>query len=353
MRIAIVGYHGSGKTSVFRVLGGKPDEGSGRGGRVNLLNLKVPDVRLVRIAKEYGSKKITPAEITLVDVENISAGEKALSDEFLGHARACDALLLVLRAFYDEKVYNPRGHIDPAKDVVDLCEELILSDIEVVEGRMDKLEKEIQRGKKEGIAEFEVLKRIKERLDEGKSLRGVVFKPEEEKLLSAFAFMSHKPAMGIVNVNFRTQRDMVDAAIAECDMQRIPAIEVPAQLEVELLEIEDPCEKLAYLESYGYKEIAADSIIRKAYESLDAITFYVANESEARAIQLKRGCNAYEAAGKVHTDIQKGFVRAEVYSFDDLAECGCIAALRESGKCNLEKKECTVNDGDVIFFRFN
>ncbi|MCI0482200.1 MAG: 50S ribosome-binding GTPase, partial [Candidatus Dadabacteria bacterium] len=167
MRIAIVGYHGSGKTSVFRILGGRPDEGSSKGGRVNLLNLKVPDERLERIAKEYKSKKITPAEITVVDVENISAGEKALSDEFLGHARACDALLVVVRAFCDEKIYSPRGHIDPARDVVDLCEELILSDIEVVEGRLDKLEKEVQRGKKEGAAELELLKRIKERLDKG------------------------------------------------------------------------------------------------------------------------------------------------------------------------------------------
>jgi GTP-binding protein YchF len=352
LRIAIVGYHGSGKTSIFSIVGGKPGGQEGKGG-VSLLNLKVPDERLERIASEYKSAKISHAEITFVDVENISAGDKALTDEFLGHARSADALLLVVRAFMDENVYNPRGKVDPVKDVQDLCEELILSDYEVVENRLKKLDKELSRGRKECIPEQELLGRIMGSLEAGHALRKIQFKPEEERILSHFAFMSRKPGVCIVNVNFRTEKGTINETHDEALKNKMRGLVVPAQLEVELLEIEDRDEKLTYLQSYNYEELAADSIIRAAYESLGAITFYVANENEARALQLGRGSNAYEAAGKVHSDIQKGFIRAEVFNCSDLAEYGSVKGIRDAGKCNLEKKEYIVQDGDVIFFRFN
>ena len=256
MRIAIVGYHGAGKTTIFRILGGTPNPQPGKGATVNLLNLKVPDYRLERVAQEYCSARITPAEITFVDVDNISAGEKALTDEFLGHARAADALLLVVRAFIDESVYNPREKVNPPRDLQDLSEELILSDLEVVEGRIDKLDKEITRGKKEGVVEREILSRVKERLDECRPLRGVPFKLEEERMLSHFGFMSRKPVVCIVNSNFRTDKKIIDETLQECDNNIMCGLMVPAQLEVELLEIEDHDEKLSFLQSYGYEKLA-------------------------------------------------------------------------------------------------
>jgi hypothetical protein len=353
MRIAIVGYHGAGKTSLFRILGGKPNPPSGKAPVLNLLNLKVPDERLERVAKEYGSTKITPAEITFLDVDNISGGEKALSDEFLGHARACDALLLLARAFVDDGIYNPRGKTDAIRDLRDLQEELILSDLEVVDNRLKKLSQEIGRGKKEGIQERDLLVKVKEILEKEQPLKDVSFKPEEEKMLSSFAFMSRKPVIGLVNINFRTEKGDVRRAMRECSAKGFMGMGVPVGLECELLEIEDHDEKLMFLNEYGYGELCSDMIVKAAYDALDAITFYVANEKEARALQLKKGSNAHQAAGKVHSDIQKGFVRAEVFNFNELEQYGSLKALRDAGKLNLEKKEYTVKEGDVIFFRFN
>ena len=353
MRIAIVGYHGSGKTCLFRVLGGRPNPPSGKAPVLNLLNHKVPDKRLERIAKEYNSAKTTPAEITFLDVDNVIGGEKALTDEFLGHARACDALLLLVRAFIDDNVYCHRGKIDAVRDLRDLYEELILTDIEVVDNRLKKLTQEIGRGKKESIPERDLLVKVKDILEKGQPLRDVQFKPEEEKILSPFAFMSQKPAIGVVNVNFRTQKPDIDRACSECGNRGFLGMGIPVGLETELLEIDDHSEKMAFLNEYGYSELCADSIVRGAYDILDAITFYVANEKEARAVQLKRGSNAYQAAGKVHTDIQAGFIRAEVFNYTLLEQYGSLKAMRDAGKLGIEKKEYIVQEGDVVFFRFN
>jgi hypothetical protein len=353
MRIAIVGYHGAGKTCLFRVLGGKPNPPSGKAPVLNLLNLKVPDPRLERIAKEYNSAKTTPAEITFLDVDNIIGGEKALTDEFLGHARACDALMLLVRGFIDDKVYNPRGKIDSVRDLRDLYEELILSDLEVVDNRLKKLTQEIGRGKKEGIPERDLLVKVRDILEKGQLLKDAQIKPEDEKILSPFAFMTWKPAIGIVNVNFRTNPAEINRACGECVAKGFMTMGIPVGLETELLEIDDHDEKLAFLKEYGYSELCGDCIVKAAYDVLDAITFYVANEKEARALQLRRGSNAHQAAGKVHTDIQSGFIRAEVFNYADLEKLGSLKALRDAGKLGLEKKEYIVQDGDVVFFRFN
>lgn len=353
MRMAIVGYHGAGKTCLFRILGGKANPPSGKAPVLNLLNLKVPDERLERVTKEYKSAKVAPAEITFLDVDNITGGEKALSDEFLGHARACDALLLLVRGFVDDAIYNPRGKVDPIRDLRDLRDELILSDLEVIDNRLKKLTQEIGRGKKEGIPERDLLVKVKDVLEKEQPLREVQFKPEEEKLLSHFAFMSKKPLIGLVNINFRSEKDDINRALKECDACGFMGMGVPVGLETELLEIDDHDEKLIFLNEYGYGELCSDFIIKAAYDVLDSITFYVGNEKEARALQLRKGSNAHEAAGKVHSDIQKGFVRAEVFNFKDLQQLGSLKALREAGKMNLEKKQYIVQDGDVIFFRFN
>ncbi len=353
MRIAIVGYHGSGKTSLFRILGGRPNPLTGKAPVLNLLNLKVPDARLERVAKEYSSDKISPAEITFLDVDNITGGEKALSDEFLGHARATDALLLLVRGFVDDGIYNPRGKVDPIRDLRDLSDELILSDLEVVDNRLKKLSQEIGRGKKDGIPERDLLMKVKGILEKEQPLKDIEFNPGEERMLSHFAFMSKKPAIGIININFRSEKADVKRALRECDTKGFMGIGTPVGLECELLEIEDHDEKLAFLNEYGYGELCSDFIIKAAYDVLDSITFYVGNEKEARALQLKKGSNAHDAAGKVHSDIQKGFIRAEVFNFRDLEEHGSIKAIRDAGKLNLEKKEYIVQEGDVIFFRFN
>jgi len=353
MRIAIVGYHGAGKTSLFRILGGKANPPSGKAPVLNLLNLKVPDPRLDRVAKEYESEKITPAEITFLDVDNLTGGEKALSDEFLGHARAADALLLLVRGFVDENIYNPRGKVDPIRDIRDLGDELILSDLEVVDNRLRKLSQEIGRGKKDGIPERDVLMKVKEILENGQPLKDIEFLPSEEKMLSHFAFMSKKPAIGIINVNYRSEKTDVERALRECNSKGFMGIGTPVGLECELLEIEDHDEKLAFLNEYGYGELCADFIVKATYDILDSITFYVGNDKEARALQLKKGSDANEAAGKVHSDIQKGFIRAEVFNFRDLEEHGSVKSIRDAGKLNIEKKQYTVREGDVVFFRFN
>jgi GTP-binding protein YchF len=353
MRIAIVGYHGAGKTTLFRVLGGKANPPSGKAPILNLLNHKVPDHRLDRVAREYKSEKVSPAVIEFLDVDNITGGEKALSDEFLGHARACDALLLLVRAFVDDNIYNPRGTVDPIRDLRHLCEELILSDLEVVDNRLHKLTQEIGRGKKEGIAERDLLMKVKDTLEKEQPLREADFKPDDEKVLSHFAFMSQKPVIGIVNVNYKTDKTDISRCLNECGSKGIMGIGIPVGLECELMDIDNHDEKLAFLNEYGYGELCSDFIVKAAYDILDAITFYVANDKEARALQLKKGSNAYDAAGKVHTDIQKGFVRAEVYNYNDLDSLGSLKALKDSGKSMLEKKEYIVKDGDVIFFRFN
>jgi GTP-binding protein YchF len=355
MKVGIIGLPLVGKSTLFQLLTGSgPSPALGRG-EVRLGIARVPDPRVERLAEIYRPRKKTPATVEYVDVPGAAKGE-ALVD--LPALRGASALVHVVRAFESETVPHSEGSVDPSRDARILELELMLADLGVVERRLTRLEANIKKANRaEDAAERPLLIRLKESLEAETPLREVALDEDERRRLRSYAFLSEKPLLLAVNMGEARLRDaeafLRDSGLAQFAQRPSLAVcAVSAPIESEMAELA-PDDARAFREDLGLAEPALDRIIRTSYELLGLISFLTAGEDECRAWTIPRGTSAHQAAGAIHSDIERGFIRAEVVAFEELVKAGSLPACRDKGTLRLEGKDYVVRDGDVINFRFN
>ncbi len=361
MKIGIVGLPFVGKTTIFNAL----TSASARVGEFSLgvkeANrgvVKVPDERLYRLAPLYNPKKVTPAEVEYVDVAGLvkETKEKGSEGEFYHSLREVDELAHVVRLFEDDNVMHVSGSIEPKRDIKSLDLDLIIIDLDIIEKRLKRLEKTVASSKSdEDKRELGVLYRFKDALDKEVPLREVELSSEEARLVRGYSFLSQKPLLLILNLDERQTKikDDIETELSEFQKRKkIQICSVCGKLEMELSQLEDE-DKKAFMDDLGIEETAVRRVIESSYRLLDLISFFTANENEVKAWTIPSGTNAIKAAGTVHSDMERGFIKAEVIAFDELRELGSVHKAKGKGALRLEGKEYVVQDGDVIFFRFN
>lgn len=318
----------------------------------------VEDPRLAALSAISHSKKLIPATMTFVDIAGLVEGASqgaGLGNQFLTNIRETDAILLVVRCFENDDVIHVAGRVDPIADIEVIKLELILSDLQMVENILQKMEKQIK-SKKDLLPIFETLKKAQLHLNENKILRTLVLTDEEKKYMAAYPFLTDKKMLYATNVGESDlpsmENEMVKRVRAHVEKEGGRVIPICARLEEELTQLSES-DAIQYLQTLGLKETGLNRLIKASFETLDLITFLTTGEMETRAWTIKRGMTAQEAAGKIHTDIQKGFIRAEVVSYDDFTKYNGRAGARENGKARSEGKEYIVQDGDVILFFHN
>jgi GTP-binding protein YchF len=351
MKVGIVGFAGSGKTTIFNALTGLAAEtGFGNRERANVGVIKVPDTRVDQLAELYNPKKQTYAEVSFVDVagpdlETAERAETGLDQKLVQHMREVDALVHVVRAFESPLLARTA---DPRADIGAFDDEMMLTDLLQIENRQARLKKE-----KDSAREQELLNRLKAAIESEQPLRSLDLSPEELGVIAGFRFLSLKPLLLLLNVAEENAAAGPSPETAElAASKQLSLITMCGKAEMDIAELA-PDEQREFLQDLGLAEPARDRFIRAAYALLDLISFLTAGEDECRAWPLRQGTHAQKAAGKVHSDIERGFIRAEVVRFEDLIACRSIGACREQGKLRLEGKEYVVQDGDVINFRFN
>jgi len=355
VNITLFGYPKTGKTTLFNLLAGAHaavsayDDGKRE---PNVRTIPLPDPRLDWIAAAYPEKKKTAAALDLTDLVGISFGEVKTS-LCLGHLRKADGLVHVARGFVDEDIPHSRGRVDPAADIRSMEDELVLADLVLADSRLERLEKDLKKMKDpEGEKERDFLLRLRPALESGRALRGLPMAPAEEKLIRSFAFLSLKPLLHFINI------DEKDLAAIRRPETLFPALgegrrvlAFCGRIEADLAEL-DPAERQGFTAEYGLAEMSAPLFTGQAAAFLDRITFITIGKDEVRAWAVRKDAPAAEAAAAIHSDIAKGFIRAEVISAGDLVRHGTLHQAKEAGAIRLEGKEYVVKDGDVIYFRF-
>jgi GTP-binding protein YchF len=352
MKVGLVGFAGSGKTTIFNTLTGLTAEVGGYGAKekANIGVIKVPDDRIDQLAELFQPKKKTYAEISFVDVAGPQAddptrSESGLDAKLVQHMREVDALVHVVRAFDNPMLLQDA---DPLRDIQSFDSELLLTDLVQIENRIVRLKKE-----KDSTRERELLERLKDELEAEHLLRDVELAPEESAMLAGFRFLSLKPLLVLLNVGEEAAAsEPAEQVKTMAEAKHLSLIQMAGKTEMEIAELA-PEEQRDFLQDLGITDTARDRFIRAAYSLLELISFLTAGEDECRAWPIKRGTSAQKAAGKIHSDIERGFIRAEVVRIEDLLEFKSEARCREQGKLKSEGKEYTVQDGDVIHFRFN
>ena len=364
MKLGIVGLPNVGKSTLFNSITKAGAEAANYPFCTidpNVGVVAVPDERLDKLAKLYNSEKITPAVIEFVDIAGLVKGAskgEGLGNQFLANIRECDAIVHVVRCFDDPNVIHVEGSVDPIRDIETINLELIFSDLDVLEKRIGKTAK-LANNDKEAKKELEILKRIKERLEAGKPARGLELEDEdEEKFVNSLFLLTWKPVIFAANVG---EEDLADDGASNAYVQKVReyakesgcgVFVISAHIEEEISELDD-ADKAEYLETLGMKESGLDKLIKASYDLLGLMSFLTAGEKETRAWTIKKGTKAPQAAGKIHSDFERGFIRAEVINYQDLLDCGSLAAAKEKGLVRLEGKDYVVQDGDTIIFRFN
>jgi ribosome-binding ATPase len=357
MKAGIIGLASVGKSTLFQLLTGAPPLAPGGRPEPRLGIARVPDPRVEALAKMYTPKKKTLATIEYVDVPGVAKGEgSALVD--LPALRGVDVLVHVVRAFESELVPHPDGSVAALRDAKMLDLELILADLGAVEKRLEKIEANIKKANKaEDAAERALFLKLKEALEAERPLRDLDFADDERKRLRNYSFLSEKPVLLVVNLG-EGDIKAAEAALARLGLAEfvksrphLGLCPVAAPIEAEIAQL-PPEDARAFLDDLGLPEPGLDRVIRTTYTLLGLISFLTAGEDECRAWTLRRGMKAPLAAGEIHSDIERGFIRAEVVAYEDLMAAGSIAACREKGTLRLEGKEYVVQDGDVINFRF-
>jgi GTP-binding protein YchF len=358
LRAALIGLPSSGKTTLFQLMTSIHDTPRGKGD-VNIGISKVPDERLDTLTAMYNPRKRVPATVEFTDIVATRGGAQALVD-VAGYKNA-DALVHVVRAFRDPAVAHPAGSIDPARDAQTMEDELILADLGVAERRLERIEKDLKKGKSAELdKERDLVQRCKEALEHGTPLRALQLAGEDLKRLRGFQFLSAKPLVLVINLDEREVADVgADVGRAAQKTGLAPflahaatrAIALCTKIELEIAQLGAEDAK-AFLADLGLSESGLDRVIRTSYDLLGYISFFTVGEDECRAWSIARGTPAQLAAGEIHSDIQRGFIRAEVVAYDALIGRGSMAACREHGEVRLEGKEYVVQDGDIINFRF-
>jgi ribosome-binding ATPase len=324
--------------------------------------VEVPDLRLDKLTEMVVPKKTVPTAFQFVDIAGLVRGAskgEGLGNQFLSHIREVDAITHVVRCFEDENITHVEGKIDPINDITTINLELILADLESVERRVERLGRKVKSGDKEAKAEYDILVRLKEALENEKPARSLDLSEDEQKLVKHFHLLTAKPVLYVANVS--------EDGIHEAEAGSNPYVEkvrefaaaegsrvviISAKVESEIAEMDEE-DKAMFLEELGLNESGLDRLIREAYELLGLITYFTAGVQEVRAWTIRTGTKAPQAAAVIHNDFERGFIRAEVVAYNDLVEAGSMNQAKENGKFRLEGKEYVVEDGDVMHFRFN
>lgn len=325
----------------------------------NVGMVEVPDKRLDRIQELIPAKKIVPTTFEFTDIAGIVKGAskgEGLGNKFLENIRQTDAIVHVVRAFDDDDITTVSGKVDPIEDIDTINLELVMADLDAVNKRLSKVQRAAKGRDKDALAELAVLNKIKSVLEDGKSVRSIDFSDDEKKIVKGLFLLTSKPVLYVANI---AEDDMADpdnskymAAIKEHVKDDGEVIGVAAAAEEQIAEMDD-ADKSDFLEMEGVKEPGLNRLIRAAYKLLGLETFFTAGGPETRAWTFKKGTKAPQAAGIIHSDFERGFIRAEVMSFDDLDQLGSAAAVKEAGKLRLEGKDYVMQDGDIVEFRFN
>ncbi len=356
MEVGIMGLAASGKSTVFGLLTGQ-ERTSARRDATKVGIARVPDGRLGSLSAMYEPEKTTPATVRYVDVPGIPEEHRQGESAFnLPELRSADALMVVLRAFTDESVAHPMGSVDPLRDLRHIEEEFILQDQLVVERRLERIRKDLARRKTPELErEGRLLERCLEVLESEQSLRLEEFSDDEHKQLRGFTFLSLKPILVVVNVGEGDMAEDPFGSEAWATWRGRPGMaftHVCATLEHELSQLDD-ADVATFMEEYGITDLAVDRVIRESYHLLGSISFFTVGDDECRAWSVHTGTPAVEAGGVIHSDIQRGFIRAEVIPCEALLKAGSLAACRDQGTLRLEGKTYPVQDGEVVHFRFN
>jgi GTP-binding protein YchF len=318
----------------------------------------VPDHRLEKLASLVKPNRIVPTQIEIVDIAGLVRGAskgEGLGNKFLANIREVDAIIHVIRCFEDENVLRDEGPIDPISDKEIIDTELQLKDLESVEKKLNKTEKQIRIDPKLKV-EYEVLLLCKQHLEKGRSIRELNLSKEEKQAVADLFLLTDKPVLYVANVDeasMHTGNQFSEALKEAVKNEKAQVIIMNNSIEAQIAEMEDPIDRELFMEEYKMEEPALNRLIRSAYKLLDLFTYFTAGEQEVRAWTIHRGWKAPQAAGVIHTDFEKGFIKAEVISYDDFIQYGSEAACRDAGKLRIEGKEYPVKDGDVMHFRFN
>ena len=352
MKLGIIGLPQSGKTTIFNALTHSNSPLAMSAGRIaiNTAIVDVPDERLDKLAGLFSSNKIVRAQISFGDVAGMGSGEskQGLSNQLLNALSGMDGLLLVIRAFVDESVPHPAANLDSARDLRTIEDELLLNDLIIVERKIQKLNEERGKGGRDVAAidrQLDLFNKLHASLSENKPLRGIELTVEEQTASAGIGLLTLKPLLVVINLGEGQSAPDLPGSSA-------PTLPLQGKLEMELAQLSAE-EALEFLKEYGLQEIGSRRVIRAAYDLLDTQTFYTVGEPEAHAWVLRRGSSALEAAGVIHSDIARGFIRAEIVAADELLQLGGMAQARDKGRLRLESKEYKMQDGDIINVRFN